>query len=317
MKQQYKSGAVAAAPPVPAAPSVGNPTEGDVANGVAATVIGAHPFYQLFKELEAVIADGGLAPDAEVLTQVRDALRAKYVAKDDAAQGGVTGATDARAAAYTVAAADDGKTIEVNANAAPRTITLPDLDGDADGFTVTVMKVDSSANQVVVDGHGADTINGAATLELKDQYEAAILKWTGTAWLAIGGASTSWLRNFFPPRPAAPTGAVSDPFGIRWNWADPGGATIDHEVQMRKQGEAWPMEAAVGLANPARRFGGVTFGETYEARARARGAGGASNWGPAGSFVAAAGSGRIYALVTPNQAALRVFDLAGNRQKSL
>lgn len=282
MKQQYKSGAVAAAPAEPAAPSVGNPTEGDIVNSEPATVVGAYAFYQLFKELEAVIEDGNLQPDASVLTQVRDALRAKYVAKDDAASGGVTGLTKSRAANYAVVAGDDGKTVRMNVNAAPRTVTLPDLGAGDDGFTVTVMKTDASANQVVVDGHGADTINGAATLELKDQYEAVILKWTGTAWLAIGGASTSWLRNFFPPRPAAPTGAVSDPFGIRWNWADPGGATIDHEVQMRKQGEAWPMEAAVGLANPAHRFGGVTFGETYEARARARGAGGASNWGPAG-----------------------------------
>lgn len=80
MKQQYKSGAVAAAPALPAAPSVGNPTEGDVANNVAATVIGAYAFFQIFQELEAVIAAGNLQPAAETLTQVRDAINAMITA---------------------------------------------------------------------------------------------------------------------------------------------------------------------------------------------------------------------------------------------
>lgn len=81
MKQQYKSGAVAAVPAAPASPSVGNPTEGDVVGGTPATVIGAYAFYMLFKELETVVEDGGLNPDADILTQVRDALRARYATK--------------------------------------------------------------------------------------------------------------------------------------------------------------------------------------------------------------------------------------------
>lgn len=82
MKQQYKSGAVAAAPALPAAPSVGNPSEGDVAFGTPATVIGAYAFYQIFKELEAVVEAGGLVPDASNLTQVRDALNVLIAAAD-------------------------------------------------------------------------------------------------------------------------------------------------------------------------------------------------------------------------------------------
>ena len=90
MKQVYKSGAVAAEPSADSVSSEGNPTEGDVAQNTPATVIGAYPFYQLFKELEAVVKDSvdgngnPFVPDKTVLTQVRDALRAKYLAKTDA-----------------------------------------------------------------------------------------------------------------------------------------------------------------------------------------------------------------------------------------
>ena len=41
-----------------------------------ATALGAYAFYQMFAELEALIADGSLTPDVDTLTQVRDAVRA-------------------------------------------------------------------------------------------------------------------------------------------------------------------------------------------------------------------------------------------------
>ena len=197
MKQQYKSGAVAAAPASVSAPSAGNPTEGDVAANTPATTVGAYAFYQLFKELEAVIEDGvdgngdAMAPDLDVLTQVRDALRSKYLAKTDAASGGITGPVDAENAAFAIVAGDNGKTFEVDASAAARTATLPDLGADDDGFTVTVMKADSSANQVTVDGNGADTINGATSAVLSRQWEATVLKWNGNEWLIIASSARS------------------------------------------------------------------------------------------------------------------------------
>ena len=62
MKQAYLSDAVSAAPASSGATSVGNPSDGDPANGVDATAVGAYAFYQLYKELEAVIVAG--RPDA-------------------------------------------------------------------------------------------------------------------------------------------------------------------------------------------------------------------------------------------------------------
>ena len=80
MKQLYKSGAVAAAPPSSGAASDGNPTEGDVARNEAATVPGAYWFYQISKELEAVIEGADLVPDGDTLTQLRDAINAQIAA---------------------------------------------------------------------------------------------------------------------------------------------------------------------------------------------------------------------------------------------
>lgn len=84
---------------------------------------------------------------------------------------------------YTVLAADMSKTIGVDSTAAARTQTLPTLvSGDA-GWTITVQKIDASANAVNV--ASASLINGATPLVLSAQWDSAILRWTGTTWYAI------------------------------------------------------------------------------------------------------------------------------------
>ena len=75
MKQAYLADAVPAIPASTGAASVGNPSDGDPANNVEATALGAYAMYQMFTELENVIADGGLTADVDTLTQVRDAIR--------------------------------------------------------------------------------------------------------------------------------------------------------------------------------------------------------------------------------------------------
>ena len=86
MKQVYRSNAVAAAPDSAAAASEGNPALEDIANNLPATVIGAYWFYQVSKEIEAVITEGGLVPSAAVLTQLRNAIQAMI----DAATGALS-----------------------------------------------------------------------------------------------------------------------------------------------------------------------------------------------------------------------------------
>ena len=76
MRQAYLADAVAGEPPSTGAASVGNPSDGDPANGVEATALGAYAMFQIFTELEAVITEGGLTPDVDTLTQLRDAIQA-------------------------------------------------------------------------------------------------------------------------------------------------------------------------------------------------------------------------------------------------
>ena len=77
---------------------------------------------------------------------------------------------------------DNNKLFAVSANAASRTVNLPDASSGAtvneDGFTVYVVKTDSSANTVTIDGSGSQTINGATTLVLTQQWAFVKLVWS-------------------------------------------------------------------------------------------------------------------------------------------
>lgn len=87
----------------------------------------------------------------------------------------VTAAATVRLSDYLVAC---------DATAAAFTVTLP-LVVDAKGMTFLVFKTDASANAVTVDGAGAETINGAATISLATQWTKALLYCDGTQWLRI------------------------------------------------------------------------------------------------------------------------------------
>jgi len=81
--------------------------------------------------------------------------------------------------------------IEVDATAAPVTITLP-LANQHTGRFYFIWKTDASANAVTIARSGADTINGATTLVLADRYEGACVFSNGRSlWEALlhsGGA---------------------------------------------------------------------------------------------------------------------------------
>lgn len=148
---------------------------------------GAPGALNTLNELAAAFGD-----DADYAGTITTALAGK--ADLDDVGGGVAGGVVNKSANYQVAAADDGETILVSANGGARTVTLPNLDSGDEGFTVTVVKTDGSANAVTIDGHGGDLVNGAATYALKNQHEAVILKWTGSAWIALGGATVAVIR---------------------------------------------------------------------------------------------------------------------------
>lgn len=94
--------------------------------------------------------------------------------------------------------ANDGNLIAADATAGAFIVTLPAAATAGDGYEVTVMKVDSSANIVTVDGSGAETINGVADLNLPDQYSSAVFRTDGTQWYASAVTQTTESR-ILPP----------------------------------------------------------------------------------------------------------------------
>tara|TARA_R110000782_G_scaffold210527_1_gene298573 strand:+ start:387 stop:1628 length:1242 start_codon:yes stop_codon:yes gene_type:complete len=89
--------------------------------------------------------------------------------------------TTITATTYTALVTDS--TILVN-ESAPTTITLPAAATAGDGFELVIMKIGSSSD-VVIDGNGSETINGATTQTLTTQYSNAKITTNGTAWFII------------------------------------------------------------------------------------------------------------------------------------
>lgn len=87
---------------------------------------------------------------------------------------------------YTVLDTDGYETINMTTGAADKTITLPTA-ADNDGRTIKIVKVDSGAGDLILDGEGAETINGATTFTLKQQYDSLTVRCNATAWFVLGG----------------------------------------------------------------------------------------------------------------------------------
>jgi hypothetical protein len=89
---------------------------------------------------------------------------------------------------YTVEEADIGRTIKADATGGAFTITLLPAATAGDGFEITIIKIDSSANAVTIDGDGSETINGQATRSLQGQWQAVKLRSDATNWQMVGDA---------------------------------------------------------------------------------------------------------------------------------
>lgn len=80
---------------------------------------------------------------------------------------------------YVVLAADDGKTISVDASGGPVTITLPAAASVA-SFYLRIVKVDNTSNAVTIVG----TVSGVVNHTLLKQWEYVPVYSTGAAWVA-------------------------------------------------------------------------------------------------------------------------------------
>lgn len=83
-----------------------------------------------------------------------------------------------------VAAADAGKVYPVSADAASRTVNLPAT--PPDGFEVTIVKTDASANTVTIEPPGSVEINDELNIVLDTEFESARCIYMSTfgAWVA-------------------------------------------------------------------------------------------------------------------------------------
>ena len=93
-----------------------------------------------------------------------------------------------KSGAYTVVAADEGSILLADATSGSFTISCQN--SPTTGFKFGVVKT-NAANTVTIDGDGSDTINGAATRSLTDQYQSEVYMWTGSAWVVIYSHSSA------------------------------------------------------------------------------------------------------------------------------
>lgn len=113
--------------------------------------------------------DTGYSRESAGLVQINNGTANAYAnlkLKTFIATGGISAATVKKTAAYTTTA--DDYTILVDAAGGAITITLIAATGS--GRIYNIKKIDSAANDVTIDGAGAETIDGAATKVLSAQW---------------------------------------------------------------------------------------------------------------------------------------------------
>jgi hypothetical protein len=123
------------------------------------------------------------APDS---TLVLDAIgNATFAGDVDVTGGYITRSTATKTNAdspYTVVGADYA--LFCDATSGSITINLPAASSST-GRTLVVKKTDGSVNSVIIDGSGAETIDGAATATITTQYESITIVCDGTEWWII------------------------------------------------------------------------------------------------------------------------------------
>jgi len=92
-------------------------------------------------------------------------------------------------AAETLTKNDHGLTLLCDGSGGAFTVDLPAGSTVFDGWAVTLKKSDASSNAITADGNGAETLDGATTRALLEQYEAETYVWTGSEWSVIAAGN--------------------------------------------------------------------------------------------------------------------------------
>lgn len=115
---------------------------------------------------------------------------------------------------YTIRDDEGFSVFEVETGSSDRTITLPTV-ADNKNREIVIKKSDAELGEVIIDGEGAETIEGDLTIELPTQYAMAKLYSNGTEWLVTGlyyrQYDTGWINR-------------SD-----WTDVQPGSVNVDYD----------------------------------------------------------------------------------------
>ena len=102
-----------------------------------------------------------------------------------------------KSADYTITDSDPD-IIEITTGVTDRTITLPTL-ADNTGRKIKIIKVDSGIGKVIIDGEGAETIDGNTDIELYQQYDNSTIICGVAFWniesYNLSPYDTEWVAN--------------------------------------------------------------------------------------------------------------------------
>lgn len=96
----------------------------------------------------------------------------------------------AKTTTYIVLAGDRHKIITCDASGGAFSVTMLPAATAGDGYTIIIVKTDSSANAVTIDGDGSETIGAATTFALSGEGDSAMLVCDGSNW-NFGGNKTT------------------------------------------------------------------------------------------------------------------------------
>ena len=136
--------------------------------------------------------DGGNQATADIsmgsnnLTNVADPTSDQHAATQIFAEKALGGrATTAKTdsdSPVTIAVADEAKFFTGDCTSGAITFNLPAAASAGDKFTVLICKIDSSSNDITIDGNSSETINGATTYTLDNQWDSVLLRCDGSNW---------------------------------------------------------------------------------------------------------------------------------------
>lgn len=111
-------------------------------------------------------------------------------------------ATVAKSADYTVTEHDGVGTILMTTSSTDRTVTLP-LAANSRNRILIIKKIDTGTGNLILDGNGSETIDGATTVTLGGDNAGLIIQCNGTAWESIGFTAGTVKQS-----------------GLQWYWAN-------------------------------------------------------------------------------------------------